>query len=614
MTSSTDGAGITSTYTFSPASEILSLTSSLSNSTNPPNIVSNVQYGPNGPINGSLGNGLSSVYHYDALGRLNGGWVCNGSNSASCSGGAQIYGFTNAWKQDQLNCSSDTVLNQGSNYGYDEFNRLISRTVNSGPVQNYTWQYDRYGNRWQQNFTAGTGNGSTSSLSFNTATNQINTGGYTYDAAGNVIYDTFHHYSYDAEGNIIAVDSGQTATYVYNALNQRVRTVVGGTATEYVFSAAGQRVSEWNGTTRAQLKGKYYWGGQPVAYYTTASSSAGAAAHFEHQDWLGTERLRTAYNGSVEGSYTSLPFGDGQATTGADTDASHYATLDHDTESDTEHAQFRQYSNQQGRFLSPDPYGGSYNAGNPQSFNRYVYAMNNPLSYRDPSGLDDGSCEDGTDDCGDPDNPDGGGGGGGGGDSSSGGIPNPTSYPPGSIIQDPNGTLWVVLADNTLALYVETGPSILDSLSTTPGVVSIPDAISGSSVPEGFYPSGQPNIAYENKVSSCFWGAAGNGALHIGIDAIGLIPEGGGTARVVGNVARYRGIVATQYGVKAIMQGKGAVGAISGAFGLGDTSPMGLASTGLTIAGFIPGLGSGTAVLSMALDAYKTGEAIAQCP
>jgi hypothetical protein len=71
-------------------------------------------------------------------------------------------------------------------------------------------------------------------------------------AAGNMAYDGFHSYTYDAEGNITAVDSGSTATYVYNALNQRVRATVGGTITEYVFNAAGQRVSEWNGATRAK--------------------------------------------------------------------------------------------------------------------------------------------------------------------------------------------------------------------------------------------------------------------------------------------------------------------------------------------------------------------------
>ena len=85
---------------------------------------------------------------------------------------------------------------------------------------------------------------------------------------------------------------------------------------------------------------------------------ASGAAHFQHQDWLGTERMRTAYNGGVEGSYASLPFGDGQSTAGSDLDPYHYAQLDHDSETDTDHAQFRQYANAQGRWLSPDPYGG----------------------------------------------------------------------------------------------------------------------------------------------------------------------------------------------------------------------------------------------------------------
>ncbi|MGA2250772.1 RHS repeat-associated core domain-containing protein, partial [Terracidiphilus sp.] len=88
---------------------------------------------------------------------------------------------------------------------------------------------------------------------------------------------------------------------------------------------------------------------------------------------------------------------DAQMTaSGSDTDAYHYAMLDSDSESDTDHAQFRQYNSTQGRWHSPDPYYGSYNIYNPQSFNRYVYAKNNPLSRIDPAGLEDGDgCPDG---------------------------------------------------------------------------------------------------------------------------------------------------------------------------------------------------------------------------
>lgn len=84
--------------------------------------------------------------------------------------------------------------------------------------------------------------------------------------------DGLHNYTCDADGHITAVNGGATASYVYNALNQRVRTVVGGTTTEYVFNAAGQRVSEWNGTTRAQLNGKHHWGSKPVACYASVAA------------------------------------------------------------------------------------------------------------------------------------------------------------------------------------------------------------------------------------------------------------------------------------------------------------------------------------------------------
>jgi RHS repeat-associated protein len=382
MTGSSTTPRTSSTFKVSIANEVLSLTSSLSNSTNPADILSSIQNGPFGPTTYHLGNGLTAIGTYDTLGRTAGGWVCNGSSQPNCTGGTGFYGFTSNWIGVRETGGCDTVLNACIDYGYDQFNRLSSRTVppGQGTAQNFSYVYDRYGNRWQQNLTAGSG--PTSSLSFSATSNRITTSGFAYDAAGNLTNDGFHTYTYDAEGNVTAVDSGSTAKYVYNALNQRVSATVGSTVTEFLFNASGQRASEWNGATHAQIRGQYYWGGKPVAFY-----ASGGAATFQHQDWLGTERMRTTYNGGVAGSYFSLPFGDGYAASGTDADPNHFATLDQDSETETEHAQFRQYSSAQGHWLSPDPYDGSYDLTNPQSFNRYAYAGNNPLSFNDPSGL-----------------------------------------------------------------------------------------------------------------------------------------------------------------------------------------------------------------------------------
>ena len=65
--------------------------------------------------------------------------------------------------------------------------------------------------------------------------------------------------------------------------------------------------------------------------------------------------------------------------------------------------------------------------------------------------------------------------------------------------------------------------------------------------------------------------------------------------------------------MKAVTQGKGAVNAINGALGLNDTSVAGRISTGATLAGFIPGLGTGAAAVSLGVDAYKINKAQSAC-
>jgi RHS repeat-associated protein len=374
-------SGFVTSYTYSPANEVLSVTSSLNNSTHPGNLVSNVQNGPSGPLSWQIGNGETGVRQYDSMGRVTGGWICQGSAQPNCSGGTQVYGFTSGWKGSYLTSASDSVLGQSNSYAYDNLGRLAALT---GNPNSFTYSFDRWGNRWAQ--TATSGSGPQPNLSFNTSNNQITNTGYNYDAAGNMYYDGTNAYTYDAEGNVTGVSGNTNAQYVYDALNQRVRITPGsGDPNEFIFNAGGQRSVTFDPVDDYQY-GKAYWGASPVSYYYYDGQT-----HFEYQDWEGTERMRTYYDGSVEATFQSLPWGDGFSASGPDDDPYHFAGLDQDASS-LDHAQYREYFNVAGRWMSPDPYGGSYDSSNPQSLNRYAYVLNKPLSFTDPTGLKVPGC------------------------------------------------------------------------------------------------------------------------------------------------------------------------------------------------------------------------------
>ena len=381
-TGANSGQEIDTSYSVTTAGETSSISNTLTGNPGTPNgtVLANIQNGPGGPTNFQYGNGLSGVMNYDTMNRPSAMWLCANSSSSGCSGGTQLYATSATVSGAQVTSLTDSVLNTSLSLGYDEFNRLTSANASNG-AGSFSWTYDRYGNRWAQNLTQGSG--LAQSISFSPYTNQSAQLGY--DAAGNVVSDGFHQYTYDAEGNVVTVDGGSTAVYSYDAMNERVQVTSQGFTTQYAFGLNGQRVSSWDGIACAPtlLSANTYWNGTPVSVFDGYQSS------YQHQDLLGTKRFLTGSDGSVIGASTSLPFGDGLNLSGSDTDPYHFAGLDHDAESGTEHASFRQYSSTFGRWMSPDPFSGSYDFTNPQSLNRYTYALNNPLSMVDPSGLDE---------------------------------------------------------------------------------------------------------------------------------------------------------------------------------------------------------------------------------
>jgi len=147
-----------------------------------------------------------------------------------------------------------------------------------GIFKTFSYVYDRYGNRWQQNAPQG---GPAPSYLFNTSpspsNNQISTAGY--DAAGNLTSDGLNSYTYNAEGKVIkSVSAGVTATYAYDALNHRIRTDVGSKATGFVYNAEGRRISYWNAANTQLIQGQVYWGNKPVSFRENGE-------HFQHQDF-----------------------------------------------------------------------------------------------------------------------------------------------------------------------------------------------------------------------------------------------------------------------------------------------------------------------------------------
>jgi RHS repeat-associated protein len=63
-----------------------------------------------------------------------------------------------------------------------------------------------------------------------------------------------------------------------------------------------------------------------------------------------------------------------------------YTSYERDGNSSDE-AMFRRYNRWWGRFDQPDPWDGSYDLADPQSFNRYAYTQSDPVNFTDPTGL-----------------------------------------------------------------------------------------------------------------------------------------------------------------------------------------------------------------------------------
>ena len=269
-------------------------------------------------------------------------------------------------------------------YTYDELNRIQSAEETFGLSSNWKqiYSYDRYGNR-----TLASGTTYPTSLSdannpaVSPANNRITSPGYAYDSAGNLLCDPAHpcaqtpfftpYFAYDAENHLKtaggATSSGGAA-YVYDGDGRRVKKVVGSASVVFVYDAAGRLVAEYGG----------------------AQQQAGGVSYLT-QDTLGSARVVTGQSQEVKGRYDYMPFGEecyaGRSGYGGDEVRQKFTGKERDDETGMDYFDARYYGPTAGRFMSPDPLLSSGTVYDPQTWNRYSYALNNALRYVDPTGL-----------------------------------------------------------------------------------------------------------------------------------------------------------------------------------------------------------------------------------
>ena len=232
-------------------------------------------------------------------------------------------------------------------------------------------------------------NGGTSFLpNYNAATNRINSvnsQNYSYDANGNITSTGTgtgtYAYGWDAEGNLESVTpSGSGATSVtYDALGREVEAGSGSGYTQYAYGPQGNKLALMNGQTLS--RGRVPLPGGGTAIYTTGLT----LLRYWHADWLGSARLATNIDRTFQVDTAYAPFGEQYADTNVFTV---FTGQENDTTSNLYDFPFRKYDPTSGRWMSPDPAGlGAVDLTNPQSLNRYAYALNNPTTLTDPKGL-----------------------------------------------------------------------------------------------------------------------------------------------------------------------------------------------------------------------------------
>lgn len=344
-------------------------------------LMQNIAYRPFGePESWNWGNGQPHSRSFDLDGRLMQHPLGADTQTLTYDSASRIVGITH----------TNPVNNR--NYAYDALDRLINQ---SDSTSYRVWNYDANGNRISEQSGA-----AVYPYTIDANSNRLLAVAgpvaktYTYDAAGNVIHDGQIQFTWNAASRLKKIINGnKIRKYTYNGFGERVRRD-GKEKRRFTFfyDPAGRLISQFSANNIAKenwkLQQETVWFNDiPVAVIKQASPADPVQVYMIHADHLNTPRAITDSTGAPVWLWRNQSaFGDNPPDEDPDGDGIQFkynlrfAGQYFDAETSLHYNYFRDYEPQSGRYLSSDPIG---LAG---GLNTYGYALQNPLSFNDPTG------------------------------------------------------------------------------------------------------------------------------------------------------------------------------------------------------------------------------------
>ncbi len=279
-------------------------------------------------------------------------------------------------------------------YLYDRVGRLVEGTVfQDGNNEKQLYQFDGFGNLTEIETYFGSFLTQRRTISVTPSTNRLSAAGY--DAAGRQLNWGSYAYSWEPGGHMNRLSGGgNNRFYAYGSDDERAMTFDAdtGRSTFRIRGLDGKVVREFS---HDQATGQWLWEKDWIHREgkLLGTVTRGIGTRHAHLDHLGTPRVFSDASGIGRERRHYFPFGEEALASGGSNVTLGFTGHELDTNDSTgtiddlTYMMARYQHPQLGRFLSFDP-GDSAKPAKPQTWNKYVYAVNNPLRFVDPDGED----------------------------------------------------------------------------------------------------------------------------------------------------------------------------------------------------------------------------------